>query len=211
MVSTFLRRLLAFGVLPAICGLTIGCGEAASVARPDSTSTNASGTLPDENGSDRSPDDVEVGLGPASIRDEISVATWNIQSFGRAKVGRPHVMQVIVDIVRRFDVIAIQEVRSKDQSVIQEFLAMVNQDGYEYGIVIGPRVGRTRSTEQYLYLYDKSRIELLEDSVYTINDPRDLLHREPLVAGFRVIGSLARRPWTFTLVNIHTDPGRGRR
>jgi deoxyribonuclease-1-like protein len=47
---------------------------------------------------------------------------------------------------------------------------------------------------------------LIDGSVYTINDQLDLLHREPLVASFRVIGALSGTPWNFTLVNIHTDP-----
>jgi deoxyribonuclease-1-like protein len=142
----------------------------------------------------------------ADIRDEISVATWNIQVFGRSKMAKPEVMQVIVDMVRRFDVIAIQEFRCSDQSVVSGFLDMVNRDGYHYDIVAGPRLGRTSSKEQYLYLYDTTRIELLAGSVYTVNDPDDRLHREPLVASFRVIGALSGRPWTFTLVNVHTDP-----
>ncbi|MFG0334395.1 MAG: endonuclease/exonuclease/phosphatase family protein [Maioricimonas sp. JB049] len=141
-----------------------------------------------------------------SIRDEISVATWNIQVFGRSKIAKPEVMETIVDVIRRFDVIAIQEVRSSDQSVISRFLSMVNEDGYRYGVVVGPRIGRTVSKEQYLFLYDTSRIEMIEGSVYTVPDPRDRLHREPLVASFRVVGALSGNPWTFTLVNIHTDP-----
>ena len=144
--------------------------------------------------------------GTASIRDEISVATWNIQVFGQSKMRKPEAMKVIVDMVRRFDVIAIQELRSKDQSVIDEFLAMVNSDGYAYDIVVGPRLGRSSSKEQYLYLYDTNRIELLDGSVYTVYDPKDRLHREPLVASFRVVGALSGNAWTFTLVNIHTDP-----
>lgn len=142
----------------------------------------------------------------ASIRDEISVATWNIQVFGQSKLRKRGPMQVIIDMVRRFDVIAIQELRSKDQTVIDRFLSMVNQEGYAYDVVVGPRLGRSSSKEQYLYLYDTNRIELIDGSVYTINDRRDLLHREPLVASFRVTGAHSGNAWTFTLVNIHTDP-----
>ena len=149
-----------------------------------------------------------VAVSPAtpSIRDEISVASWNIQVFGQSKLQDSAAMGIIVDVVRRFDVIAIQELRSKDQSVITRFLSLVNRDGYTYDVVVGPRLGRSSSKEQYLYLYDTSRIQLIPGSVYTINDWRDFLHREPLVASFRVVGALSGNAWTFTLVNIHTDP-----
>lgn len=43
-------------------------------------------------------------------------------------------------------------------------------------------------------------------SVYSVPDPRDLLHRPPLVAGFTVRGPPKNEAFTFTLVNIHTDP-----
>ena len=43
-------------------------------------------------------------------------------------------------------------------------------------------------------------------SIYTVNDPQDMLHREPLVALFRVRGPAPTEAFTFVLVNIHTDP-----
>lgn len=42
--------------------------------------------------------------------------------------------------------------------------------------------------------------------MYTVDDPQDFLHREPLVARFRVRGPPPAQAFTFTLVNIHTDP-----
>ena len=186
-------------------GLIVGCDHPGRDILPPLTSIDQRPTEQVD-----SPSGSSFAAPRAEIRDEISVATWNIQVFGRSKIGEPEVMEVIVDMVRRFDVIAIQELRCADQSIIPEFLAMVNADGYQYDIVAGPRLGRTVSKEQYLYLYDTNRIELLEGSVYTISDPDDHLHREPLVASFRVIGALSERPWTFTLVNIHTDPDEAR-
>jgi len=43
-------------------------------------------------------------------------------------------------------------------------------------------------------------------SAYTVEDPRDYLHREPFVASFRVRGPSPDQAFTFKLVNIHTDP-----
>jgi len=149
---------------------------------------------------------VSISNASPRIRDEITVASWNIQVLGESKIEQPEVMEVVVDVVRRFDVIAIQELRAKDQTFADRFLSRVNSDGSKYDVVVGPRLGRTNSKEQYLYLYDTNRIELIDGSVYTIHDQLDLLHREPLVASFRVIGALSGTPWNFTLVNIHTDP-----
>lgn len=140
----------------------------------------------------------------AQTGDTIRIASFNIQVFGQAKLDQADVMERLAHIVRQFDVVAIQEVRSKEQNVLPNFLQFINADGSRYDYVIGPRQGRTVSKEQYAYVYNAATLELVPDSVYVVPDPDDLLHRPPLVAGFRVRGP--PNPFTFTLINIHTDP-----
>ena len=144
--------------------------------------------------------------GPASPGDTVRIASFNIQVFGTSKLRKPHVTDVLARVVRQFDVVAVQELRSADQTVIPEFLRLVNADGSRYDSVVGPLLGRTSSKEQYVYLYDTRRIELVQGSVGTVPDPDDWLHREPFVASFRVRGPLPGQAFGFTLVNIHTDP-----
>lgn len=141
----------------------------------------------------------------AAAGETITIASFNIQVFGSTKLAKPEVMQVLAEVVRRFDIVAIQEVRATDQTVVAQFVELINSDGSTYQHLLGPRLGRTSSKEQYATIYDAARIELLPSSVYTIPDPQDLLHREPLVAMFRVRGVDAQ-PFSFSLVNIHTDP-----
>lgn len=138
--------------------------------------------------------------------DSITIASFNIQVFGQSKLDKPAAMDVLVRVVRRFDVVAIQEVRSKEQDVLPRFLEQINADGSHYDFVIGPRIGRTTSKEQYAFIYDTTRLELKPNSVYTVPDPQDRLHREPLAASFKVRGPNASEAFTFTLVDIHTDP-----
>lgn len=136
----------------------------------------------------------------------VAVASFNIQVFGTSKLAKPRVMDVLAQIVRKFDVVAIQEIRSKSQHVIPEFVQRVNAGGANYDYIVGPRLGRTVSKEQYAFIYDLDRLEVVRQSRYTVNDAHDLFHREPLVSTFRVRGNHARTPFSFTLVNIHTDP-----
>lgn len=142
----------------------------------------------------------------APLMQTIKIATFNIQVFGISKLQKTPVMQILADVVRRFDVVAIQEVRSTDDTVVPQFASLVNATGARYEFVIGPRLGRTNSKEQYAILFDASRIEIDPVSVYTVPDPQDLLHREPLVARFRPRGVPPNQAFTFSLVNIHTDP-----
>lgn len=138
--------------------------------------------------------------------DVVRIASFNIQVFGSSKENKPQVMDVLAQVVRRFDVVAIQELRSKDDGVVPRFVQRINSTGRRYDYVVGPRLGRTSSKEQYVYVFDAERIEVDRNSVYTASDPSDLLHREPLVASFRVRGVTSGQPFSFTLINIHTDP-----
>lgn len=136
----------------------------------------------------------------------IHIASFNIQVFGTAKMKKPQVVQVLVDVVRRFDVVAIQEVRCKEDTLIPEFVAQVNATGRHYDFVIGPRLGRTSSKEQYTFVFDRDRIEVDRGAVYTVADPQDKFQREPTVARFRVRGVPPEQAFTFALADIHTEP-----
>ena len=143
---------------------------------------------------------------PIAAGETIRVASFNIQVFGMSKLGKPDVMDVLAKVVRRFDVVAIQEIRSKDTTLLPKFVQMINADGSQYEYVIGPRLGRTVSKEQYAFVYDTTRIEHDPQSICTVEDPEDLLHREPFITRFMVRGPPTREAFTFSLVNIHTDP-----
>ena len=42
----------------------------------------------------------------------IRIASFNIQVFGESKADKPDVMAVLAETIRRFDIVAIQEVRA---------------------------------------------------------------------------------------------------
>jgi endonuclease/exonuclease/phosphatase family metal-dependent hydrolase len=134
------------------------------------------------------------------------IASFNIQVFGESKLAKPQVVDVLARIVRQFDIVAVQEVRAKSDSVVPTFLAAINADGSRYQYVIGPRLGRTSSKEQYTFIYDSTRIEIDPSSVATLPNPGDKLHRPPLRARFRVRTNPPEAGFSFWLVDIHTDP-----
>jgi deoxyribonuclease-1-like protein len=153
---------------------------------------------------------VGPSLGPAPpvarTGNTIRIATFNIQVFGETKLSDPGVTAALCDIVRRFDVVAIQEIRAQRADLIPRFLEAVNAEGAHYDYALGPRLGRSDSKEQYAYLFNRASVEIDPSSKYTIDDPDDLLHREPFVASFRVRGPSPTEAFTFTLVNTHVDP-----
>jgi len=108
---------------------------------------------------------------------------------------------------QKIDELAVQEIRTQNDYLLDAFLRdYVNSGGRYYDYVIGPRLGRSNSKEQYAFIYDTTAIEVNRQAIYTVNDPQDLLHREPLVALFRVRGPASDQAFTFVLANVHTDP-----
>ena len=73
--------------------------------------------------------------------DTILIASFNIQVFGTSKLGKAWIVNILSQIVRQFDVVAIQEVRSKDDRILPEFVTAINADGSQYSYLIGPRLG----------------------------------------------------------------------
>jgi deoxyribonuclease-1-like protein len=138
--------------------------------------------------------------------DVIRIASFNIEVFGEAKLAKPEVVQVLANIVRNFDIVAVQEVRAQSQHVLPSFVQAVNAANLRYDFVIGERIGRTSSKEQYAYIFNTDTVEVDRRTLYTVADPDDLLHREPFVAWFRCRNADPQQAFTFSLVNIHTDP-----
>ena len=143
---------------------------------------------------------------PLRTQQNILIASFNIQAFGKKKLADPWVIGHIVSLIRLFDVVAIQEVRAEDQTTVPTLIKMINANGARYDYLLGPRLGRSVSKEQYAYIYDTARVVSGPDAVYTIEDDADLLHREPLVARFVTRVQPGVRPFSFSLVNMHTDP-----
>ena len=121
-------------------------------------------------------------------------------------------MATLAAIIQNFHVVAIQEIRTQDDYFLDNFLRnYVNRNGRAYDKVIGPRLGRSSSTEQYAFLYDTAAIDVNPRMIYTVNDPDDLLHREPLVAMFRVRVSWLPASRTITSGNSGCSPSCSRR
>jgi deoxyribonuclease-1-like protein len=154
------------------------------------------------------PQEQEAGLALPRVERQggtIRVASFNIQVFGDKKLGEPRVRGLLAEIIRHFDIVAIQEIRSKHE-IMPPFIDAINATGRRYDYVVGPRLGRSSSKEQYAFVFDSASIEVDRNALYTVADPDDLLHREPLVGWFRVRGPPPDQAFTFSLVDIHTDP-----
>lgn len=150
--------------------------------------------------SDPTPED-ENPNPPYEGGSSLSVAAFNIQVFGVTKMSKPEVVNVLVKTVSRYDLVLIQEIRDSGGSTIVNFMQQLNDySGNKYSYIIGTRLGRSSSKEQYAYIYNKNNLRVLDSFDY--NDVGDIFEREPFVALFEFLptGDI------FFTIGLHAKP-----
>lgn len=132
---------------------------------------------------------------------ELRIGSFNIQVFGPTMLSDFRQVGLIKRIIRKFDIISIQEVRNKDPNHLNTFLQYLNDsEAIEYEGIISARTGRSNSKEQYMILWNPEEVNYIEDSAYMFDDPEDDFEREPYAASFR------SGNFDFTLVTVHIKP-----
>jgi len=137
----------------------------------------------------------------------IVIGAFNMRIFGVSKLEDDMAMSVIVDIILRYDLAFLQEIRNADGTSVVELLNRVNLKSKrgEYKMVASPRLGRTSSTEQYAYFYLDSALAHMDS--YVFNDVKDIFEREPYIARFSVKNIPSSMPkFDFACIGIHTKP-----
>lgn len=142
----------------------------------------------------------KVPVAPPVAPQTIKIASFNIQMLGQSKLRDAEVMRTLASIVRQFDLVAIQEVRSSSDSILPNFLSFINDDTYTYDYLISGRLGRSSSKEQYAFVYNFKTVSIIPGNTYVVDDPEDVFEREPYVAYFRSGG------FDFKAVNVHLKP-----
>lgn len=159
------------------------------------------------------PEDSAPPLAPRTRTDgpSIRIATFNIKDFGDSKAKKPHVMDAIARVIRQFDVVALQEISTQDDNYIPRFLDQhVNRyaasGGDFYDARVSPRLGRGTATEQYAFVFNTTTIEIHPTFQAVVPDDGDRLARDAYAALFRTRVREPYTPFTFILINVHTDP-----
>ena len=135
---------------------------------------------------------------------QVRMASFNIENFGESKASKPAVMNVLVDIALRYDLLLVQELTNvpdrEDNTgpVIRQFLNELNAaSGGQYAMVISPRVGDAQP-EQYVTIYRTHVVSVLESFQYA--DSSNAFIREPAITRVQVGDE------DFYITNVHTAP-----
>lgn len=143
---------------------------------------------------------------PAREAETVRIAAWNWDGWDERRLGDTAAVTLLTQVVRQFDVIAVQGLSPRSPNALPELCDRINEDGSHYDYVVGPRVGRGEAKAQYAFLFDRSILEVDRNQAYTVRDDDDLLDREPLVAWFRARGPDPREAFTFSIINVQIDP-----
>jgi len=134
------------------------------------------------------------------------IATWNLKEFGHLKERLPESYFFIAEIINRFDLVAVQEVKStlKDLEIVMRLLGR----NWEY-MVADITEGTDGNSERFAYLYDSRRVQIsglageivLWDEI-TADSEITQLKRTPFITGFK-------SGWkSFAIINVHLQPGK---
>ncbi len=142
----------------------------------------------------------------AQPRDTIRIASFNLSGWSEARLERPGASEMLIQLISQFDVVALQDIRTKRDDLLPNLMIQMNRGGRAFDFIIGPRIGRGDTREQLAFVFDTDRVETDRFQLYTVADPEDMLAREPLVGWFRTKQVDSREAFTFSLVNVHIDP-----
>ena len=144
-------------------------------------------------------------IAPKRADHNLLIANWNIKEFGHTTQRLSEAYFYIAEILSRFDLIAIQEVKShlKDLYIVMRLL------GPDWSYIVNDITeGRAGNSERSTYVFNHKRVEfaglageivLWED--LTAGSDIKQLKRTPYITGFKT-------GWKkFALINLHLHPG----
>ena len=147
---------------------------------------------------------------PAALsgRKSIRIACANFGPLDRSKLGKPAVAAHLAQIVRQFELLALQDVAARDQGLLVQLVELANAPGRHYNFVTAPQVGRDPVQQYSAFVFDADAVQVDRVSVALVEDRAGQFLHSPLVASFRALGPAENEAFTFTLVNVHTPADR---
>eukprot|EP00088_Acartia_fossae_P043967 TRINITY_DN4655_c0_g1_i1.p1 TRINITY_DN4655_c0_g1~~TRINITY_DN4655_c0_g1_i1.p1 ORF type:complete len:469 (-),score=97.58 TRINITY_DN4655_c0_g1_i1:130-1536(-) len=140
------------------------------------------------------------------VNKPICIGAFNVQRFGTAKLKDKATLEILVRIVREFDILLVQEVVDASGQAIEQLLEEVNKvndNEGNYDVLASPRVGRSSQKEQYAVFYKTSLVKIKASQIY--HDPGDVFIREPFLVDV-CIDIVTPEAQEFSLICIHTQP-----
>ncbi len=148
--------------------------------------------------------DLDLKIPEKNSDRSLLLASWNLKEFGHLTKRIPDSYFFIAEIINRFDLVAVQEIKSglNDLNILMRLLG----SNWSYTIT-DITEGDDGNSERFGYIYDTRKVtfsglsgELVLWDDLTKNSPIKQLKRTPAITGFKA-------GWkSFSLVNVHFQP-----
>jgi hypothetical protein len=142
------------------------------------------------------------------VTPTIRIATFDLQNYDERKTESVAVQEILVRILRNFDVIAIQGITSLQRDTLPKLVDRLNQDKGVFDYIVGPRVGPLHQSMHLAFVFNTDRVETDRYQLYTVEDPGELIDYDPLVGWFRSKSVAPQKALTFSLVNLYLSSTR---
>lgn len=139
----------------------------------------------------------------AAGAEAFRICAFNAQRLTLAKVAKEQVMDTLVQIVARCDIMVLQEVVDSSHSTISLLLRELKRfdSSGSYNFLNSSLLGRSTYKEKYVYIYRSDKTQVLNS--YQYNDKDDLFAREPFSVHFTLPSKILP---SLVLVPLHTTP-----
>ncbi|XP_052026036.1 deoxyribonuclease-1-like 1 isoform X1 [Apodemus sylvaticus] len=132
------------------------------------------------------------------------ICAFNAHRLTLAKVTKDSVMDTLVQILARCDIMVLQEVVDSSQNTVPfllQKLKSIFDSSRSYTFLNSSLLGRSTYKEKYVYIYRSDKTKIL--NFYQYNDTDDIFAREPFVAQFTLPSKVLP---SVVLVPLHTTP-----
>ncbi|XP_041639256.1 deoxyribonuclease 1 like 4, tandem duplicate 1 [Cheilinus undulatus] len=137
----------------------------------------------------------------------MKIASFNIQKFGKNKVSDSNVLDILIRIISRYDIILILEVVDVSGESVKTLMDALNTANREhhYTLKISSRLGRTRYKEQFMFLYRDDLVDLVGSYQFDdkVTEGGDVFARDPYILRFRCLNTVLR---DLVMIPVHTKP-----
>ncbi|XP_020384688.1 deoxyribonuclease gamma isoform X1 [Rhincodon typus] len=135
----------------------------------------------------------------------LKICSFNVRSFGKSKIAKEGILDVLVKIISRCDLMLMMEIKDSRNQAFPVLMERLNNQGNrnEFESVISKRLGRKAYKEQYAFIYRPKLLTVKR--IYQYPDHHgDIFAREPYVVWFSSRYTTIRH---FVIIPQHTAPG----
>lgn len=132
--------------------------------------------------------------------------SFNIQVFGQTKYGKTIVKDKIVEILMRYDISTIQEIRDSAETAFPKLVADMNAIEDKYDWHTGIRQGSTSSKEQEGFIWDRNKFSMHDN--WDFEDTQGWFERPPTVVYMNSLSNM-NAVKKFMIISTHIKPESG--